>query len=156
MTVTYLSRIAILMVLFALVASCAHSPRSYKNSEAIKQIRLDYIRSNPDGQYNEHIRNGEVVKGMGFMGVLASWGLPNVRRVSEGGMYEYWTYFTEDKAAGMWTMYELMFKDEMLASWAVDKNITGQGGIRPDFFKMPVSVGQGEMHGTGSMPIKKK
>lgn len=152
----YASRIAIMILLFALVTSCAHSPRSYKDSEAIKQIRLEYIRSNPDGQHNNHIMKGEVVKGMGFMGVLASWGLPNVRRISESSLYEYWTYFTEDEAAGMWTMYELMFKDQMLVSWVIDKNIAGQGGIRPDYYKMPVSVGQGAIQGPSDLPIKKK
>lgn len=152
----YLSRIAILLVLIALVASCAHSPRSYKDSEAIKQIRLEYINSNPDSEYKEYVLKGEVVKGMGFMGVLASWGLPNVRRISESSLYEYWTYFTEDKDAGMWTMYELMFKDQMLVSWIVDKNIVGQGGIRPDYYKMPVSVGQRTDYGASDMPIKKK
>lgn len=152
----YVSRIAITMVLFALVTSCAHSPRSHKDSEAIKQIRLEYVRSNPDSEFNPHIVNGEVVKGMGFMGVLASWGLPNVRRISESSVYEYWTYFTEDKAAGMWIMYELKFKDQMLVSWIVDKNIVGQGGISPDYYKMPISAGQGPVQGASNLPIKKK
>jgi hypothetical protein len=154
--VRYVFRFASLLILFALVASCAHSPRSHKDSEAIKQIRLEYIRSNPDGEYNLHIQNGEVVKGMGFMGVLASWGLPNVRRISESSMYEYWTYYTEDKAAGMWTIYELMFKDQMLVSWIVDKNNAGEGGLRPDYYKMPVSIGQGTNAGSSDPPIKKK
>jgi hypothetical protein len=156
MAMNCISRIAIVLLLFAFVASCAHSPRSYKDSEAIKQIRLEYIRSNPEGQYNDYILKGEVVKGMGFMGVLASWGLPNVRQISEGSLHEYWTYVTEDKAAGMWTMYELMFKDQTLVSWVVDKNIVGEGGIRPDYYKMPVSIGQSTIQGSGNAPIKKK
>jgi hypothetical protein len=150
------SRIAVCVVLFAMMTSCAHTPRSFKDSEAIKQIRLDYIKSNPEGQYNEHVLKGEVVKGMGFMSVLASWGLPNVRRVSEGNIYEYWTYYTEDRAAGMWTIYELQFKDQLLASWIIDKNIMGEGGIRPDYIKPPVSIGQGSIQDSDSAPIKKK
>ncbi|MBI4720704.1 MAG: hypothetical protein HY770_05710 [Chitinivibrionia bacterium] len=76
-------RIVACTALFATITSCSHCPRSGKDSEAIQQIRLEYIRSNPEGQYNDHVLKGEVIKGMGFMGVLASWGLPNVRSITK-------------------------------------------------------------------------
>jgi hypothetical protein len=149
-------RISIAITLFAMLASCSHTPRSYKDSVAMKQIRLDYVKNHPDGEFNQHVKRGEVVKGMSFMGVLASWGLPNVRRISQGNIYEYWIYYTEDKDAGMWTKYELAFKDETLVGWTIDKNMAGSGGTRLlDESRIPVSIDSKREMGTSDTPIKK-
>jgi hypothetical protein len=137
-----LSRITILLILFAFLASCTHLPRSYNESKAVQQMRQDYITLNPEGKFNDHIKRGEVVKGMGFMAVLASWGLPNVRRIPAESSFEYWTYYTEDKASGQFTVYELVFKDETLYGWNVNKNIAANGGFKSSLRYRPVLAGK--------------
>lgn len=149
------SPIATGVVLFAMLVSCSHSPKTLRDSEAIRQIRLDYIRNNPDSPYKDYILKGEVVKGMNFMSVLASWGLPNVRRISEGLVYEHWIYYTQDKAAGVWNIYELIFRDQTLVGWKIDKNIAGQGGLMPVVEEGEISLDKLDAT-VGSKPIKKK
>ncbi len=149
-------RLAVLLTAIALLASCAHSPRSFKDTEAIQQMRLDFIASHPNGGYNNHVLKGEVVKGMNFMSVLASWGLPNVRKVQPASIYEYWTYYTEDKASGQMTIYDLIFKDQVLSGWKIDKTISSNGGLRYIDDKRPVVLNRSNTSNQGGKALKKK
>ena len=50
-----------------------------QETEYIRMLRQEFFKTHPDGKYNEHIKKGEVVRGMDFLEVLASWGNPDAR-----------------------------------------------------------------------------
>lgn len=119
-----------LLVLFGAmaVASCAKLPQSTRSNEHMTSIREEYLRNNPDGKYNALIMEGRVVKGMGIIEVLASWGLPNDRRTSETGDTEYWAYYAKDEATQKFVSYELVFDTKVLTRWVVRADLpTGMG-----------------------------
>ena len=74
--------VATLLLGFAIV-SCSHAPKVLNETDTVLQIREDYLRANPNGPFNERIARGEVEKGMNFLEVLAAWGLPDTRGLSQ-------------------------------------------------------------------------
>lgn len=110
----------LLLVLVATVAvSCSQLPPSNKTNEEMAGIRAEYLQNNPDGKYTDHIMEGRVVKGMGTLEVLASWGLPNVRRNWNQDNAEYWTYYARDEHTRQVVSYDLVFEDKKLTRWVV-------------------------------------
>jgi hypothetical protein len=113
-------------LLAALVAgvlsSCAHAPPALEETEGVPSIRADYLRNHPAGQYNEFIRRGEVVRGMTYLEVLASWGYPEARlRVPKRGL-EYWRYLARDDVSGDWIQYTFVFEDNALLEWEMTRH----------------------------------
>lgn len=121
----------VVALLGLILLACAHVPRTYDETDAVKRLRLQYVRTHPNGRFNAHILKGEVTKGMDFLDVLASWGLPNLRRGSRESVYENWVYYARDEETGRFTVYELVFKDQHLVDWKVDVNVAGNGGKPP-------------------------
>ncbi len=123
---------ALLIVIgVAWVASCSQLPESSRSDEHMAGIREEYFRSHPDGRYNLFITEGRVVKGMGIFEVLASWGLPNVRRSSEDGGTEYWAYYAKDEPTQEIVSYELIFEEKVLTRWVVHADLpTAMGSVR--------------------------
>jgi hypothetical protein len=110
-------RVLLAVVTTAVLASCAYSPRVIEENDAVLSIRTDYLRSNPTGKFNDFIKRGEVVKGMNYVEVLASWGFPEARlRVADRGL-EYWRYVTRDDASRDWVQYTFVFEGNALAEW---------------------------------------
>jgi len=114
----------LLLVLAATVAvSCSQLPRSNKTPEEMASIRAEYLQNNPDGKYNDYILEGRVVKGMGTLEVLASWGLPNVRRNWNPDNAEYWTFYARDEHTGQVVSYDLVFENKKLTRWVVSEEL---------------------------------
>jgi hypothetical protein len=97
-------------------------------TEYIRMLREEFFKTHPDGQYNEFIARGEVVKGMDFLEVLASWGNPNKREKPTENV-EYWLYHEEDENSLDWVEYKFVFRKNVLEDWELTKHI-GEGGIQ--------------------------
>jgi hypothetical protein len=143
-----------LLLFAALLASCSHHPKTLDGSESILKGRQDYVNAHPQGTYNDHILSGEVVKGMNLMEVLASWGLPNSRRHSESGSYEYWFFISQDRESGMVRRYELVFQDQMLHDWNVVLD-NKAGGYQSQDVSEHITLGDGEQSAKSTV-LKKK
>ena len=142
MKAPHLTLICLLLIVCAgVVCSCAHNPKSYSESETILEDRNEYVQDHPDGMYNSHILNGEIVKGMTPTEVLVSWGVPNRRQYSDNGSYVFWTYFELDKQTGEIAQYELIFRQQELFRWKV---LLGppDGGYQTRDPNLPVTLGQ--------------
>ena len=104
-------------------ASCSHAPRLATVPAKRDDFRVEYLRNNPDGKHNRHIRNGEITKGMSVIEVLASWGLPNTRRTGQVERNEYWTYYSHDIHTDTYTSYALVFQTRVLSRWVIETDI---------------------------------
>lgn len=131
----------ILLALAAsLVASCAHAPRVPEESDNVLSIRHDYLRSNPQGRYNEFIRRGEVVKGMTYVEVLASWGFPESRLRIPTRDLEYWRYVTRDAASRDWIQYTFVFEGNALFEWEMIRHQSKGRAMAQIEFEDPVEM----------------
>jgi len=120
-----------------LAASCAYSPRVLDEDAAVLSIRTDYLKSNPDGIYNDYIRRGEVVKGMTYVEVLASWGFPASRlRVPERNL-EYWRYVARDDVSLDWAQYTFVFEGPSLIEWQMTRHTSKGRAMEPIEFSDP-------------------
>jgi hypothetical protein len=106
------------------MASCATAPPTRTATPAIHELRDDYFRSFPEGPNNEHIRRGEVVKGMTLFEVLASWGIPDARLVSDESSNERWIYVLLDDLSMDWVCYEYEFTSNALIDWTTTRNVS--------------------------------
>lgn len=112
----------------ALIASCSSLPQSTHLDEGQADLRAEYLENHPDGKFNQHITEGRVVKGMGIVEVLASWGIPNSRRGWKHGDAEYWAYYAKDEHTGQIVSYELIFEEQILSRWMVDTDAAASLG----------------------------
>lgn len=115
-------RFALTLLIGSLVTSCAYAPRVPEESNAVLSIRSDYIRTHPDGPYNAYIQRGEVVKGMQYLEVLASWGHPRSRLRVPSRRLEYWRYLTHDDVSGDWMQYTFVFENDVLLEWQMARH----------------------------------
>ena len=115
------------LVLVIFVIACAHTPRMSKDRETeyIRMLREEFFKSHPEGEFNENIKRGEVLAGMGFLEVLASWGLPTSRSQSKDKSTEYWTYFGYDDASKDWSRYTFVFEQSRLLEWEMTRHVPG-------------------------------
>ena len=126
-----LRRIGLTMLVLALASSCSQLPQSSRTDEQMTSVREEYLANHPDGTYNAYIREGRVVKGMGNVEVLASWGLPNVRRPGPEANVEYWEYYARDELSNSLVSYELAFVERVLSRWAVHADLAAALGTTP-------------------------
>jgi hypothetical protein len=119
----FLRRIELAVIVLALTASCSQLPQSSRTDEQMTSIRGEYLQNHPEGMYNAYIREGRVVKGMGIVEVLASWGLPNVRRPAPEGEVEFWAYYAKDEQTQRLVSYELVFEGKVLNRWTVHADL---------------------------------
>lgn len=84
------------------------------------ESREHFIELNPNSSFCEHIRNGEITRGMNIYEVIASWGLPNVYLVSPKEPSENWIYYVEDPDSRSILIYTLTFMDDSLETWDID------------------------------------
>lgn len=113
-----------------LVCSCTHNPRMISGAESdyLLKLRAEYLASNPEGQYNEFIQRGEVVKGMDILEVLAAWGHPKLRE-KRTPTSEDWLYRTVDEDSGDWYEYIFRFQNNVLSEWELTRNFAAGGSI---------------------------
>ncbi len=119
--------ILLLVLVVTVAVSCSRLPRSIRSNDEMASIRAEYLQNNPDGEYNGHITEGRVVKGMNTLEVLASWGVPNVRRGWELDKEEYWTYYAKDEHTQQLVSYDLVFDDRVLKRWVIGEAGAGLG-----------------------------
>jgi hypothetical protein len=104
-------------------------------------LREDYLRTFPDGPHNDRIRRGEVVRGMSLYEVLASWGIPDARLVSEKGNQERWVYVLLDDLSMDWVCYEYEFSNNALLDWTTTRSVSnGLSLDSPDHHLSAVSL----------------
>lgn len=115
----------------AVIASCGRLPQSTRTSEHQASIREEYFRNHPEGKFNALIMEGRVVKGMGIIEVLASWGMPNDRRSGGDGRTEYWAYYAKDEHTQRLVSYELVFEENELKRWVVNTDLPTALGTMP-------------------------
>lgn len=118
-----LARCALLLAA-ACLSSCATAPPSRPETPAIRELRADYLRTFPEGRYNDHIQRGEVVKGMSLFEVLAAWGIPDARVVATDDNRERWVYVVVDDASLDWVRYDYLFNGNVLLDWEITRNVT--------------------------------
>ena len=114
---------------FLLLTACAHTPDALHSDDSVLMMREDYVNSHPAGKYNEYIDRGQVVKGMNFMEVSASWGIPETRSKSQDTKLEYWTFFGKDEVSGDWTRYTMVFEKGVLTGWDLSRHFTKNGTL---------------------------
>ena len=113
----------LLILVIACATSCATAPPARIETPAIRDLREDYFRTFPEGPHNDHIRRGEVVRGMSLFEVLASWGIPDARVVSAQGDQERWMYVLLDDLSMDWVSYEYEFRNNALFTWSTSRNV---------------------------------
>jgi len=120
--------IAVVVLALAFAVSCSPLPQSSRTDEQLTGLRAEYLNSHPDGKFNVLITEGRVVKGMSDLEVLASWGLPNIRRTADTGTAQYWAYYAKDEQTNKIVSYELVFESKLLRRWEVRYDIGGSLG----------------------------
>ena len=130
----YLLCVVFLGLLFT---ACAHAPNALDDGVTVAKLRQDYLKKNPNGQYNYYIVHGQVVKGMKHVEVMASWGLPESRRLSKDRKVEYWTFYGKDNDSWDWIRYTLEFEENVLTGWDVDRHYAKNGMIEDWVHRTP-------------------
>jgi len=123
--------ITLLLAFTFVLAGCSYSPRTLNESASVLEVRNDYLTSNPEGEYNEFIRKGEVTRGMDYTEVLASWGAPDARiRTNDNkGELEAWSYTVIDDINGDWIQFTFKFEKKFLIDWDVQRHVTMNGRL---------------------------
>jgi hypothetical protein len=152
--------IGLTMLVAALAASCSQLPQSSRTDEQMTSVREEYLANHPDGTHNDYIREGRIVKGMGSIEVLASWGLPNVRRPGPEANVEFWEYYARDEQSKSVVSYELAFIEKVLSRWRVRADLASSLGttqIGPDVNRTVEETLQLGTSGAGggAAPVKK-
>lgn len=135
-----ITRLAVAIAAVAALSSCAHAPRVLEENGDVLSLRQDYLRAHPDGRYNEFIARGEVVRGMTYLEVLASWGYPDARaRVPERSL-EYWRYLAADEASGDWIQYVFLFEESTLSEWEMSRHASKGRAMEQFEFRDPTRL----------------
>ena len=120
-------RLTLIAVVVAATASCTHYPRSTQSGDELTNLRLQYLKENPSGEFNERIVLGEVTRGMNGMEVLVSWGVPDAREAERKKNGEMWTYYQRDEQNRDYVMYDLFFEDRLLTGWGMTRVTAAMG-----------------------------
>jgi hypothetical protein len=138
-----------LTALLLILPSCSHNPRMLSGTESdyLLKLRAEYLASNPNGMYNEYVERGEVVKGMDFLEVLASWGHPEIRK-KESSLTEQWTYTEVDEASKDWVVYVFTFRRNVLSEWDLYRHFAAGGQIDLPQGRASTSLTRGDYAGT--------
>ena len=113
--------ILIVAALLCTGIGCSHISHTEREFFTRPEAREQYIAANPDCQYSDQIRNGEIIRGMDIYEVIASWGLPNVYLVSKEEPNEYWIYYVQAEESKLVLIYTLTFRDIFLEGWDIDQ-----------------------------------
>ena len=128
------------LILVVAILACSQTPRMSQENETdyIRMLREEFFKTHPDGPYNEHIAKGEVVVGMDFLEVLASWGNPGSREKPAENV-EFWMYLDEDEDSKDWVRYKFIFRKNRLDDWELTRHVAA-GGILDTEQKQPQNV----------------
>ena len=121
-------RILLTIVALTFVGACSYVPRMSADTE-LSGIRAQYLHDNPGGSYNDYIIKGEIVQGMNFDEVLASWGVPTHREGETESSGESWTYLIKDPDSPDYLLYDLAFENRVMSRWTLDRHVSRGGGV---------------------------
>lgn len=108
-------------ILTGMLTACSGISLVEREKLTAVESREEYCQAHPDSRHVEHIRNGEIVRGMVGNEVIASWGMPNVYLVSKDEVEEYWIYYVQDPVQRSVMVYTLCFDpDNVLSDWEID------------------------------------
>lgn len=141
-----------LLVVFVLACS-QNPPRRDESTETdyLRMLRSEFFKTHPDGIHNEYIARGEVVRGMDFLEVLASWGNP-IKREKPSPDVEYWVYLDEDETKD-WIQYKFVFRKSVLEDWEVARHFAKGAVDTQEQQSSVLSKGSGAS-GVGETPKK--
>lgn len=122
-------RFMLIAVVVAAIASCTHYPRSIQPGDEITNLRVQYLKDNPKGEFNERIARGEVTRGMNGMEVLSSWGTPDIREATLENNGEMWTYYHLNEPTRDYVIYDLYFEDRLLTRWDMTRVTAAMGVV---------------------------
>ena len=122
--------VAVLLPLL-LIGCSSPLPRVETSPSYLLELRAEYLAMNPDGEFNVHVEQGEVVKGMDYLAVLASWGYPT-RRERRGETREDWVYREVDETTQAWIEYTFIFRHNVLGGWDIARNSAGGRGLETE------------------------
>jgi hypothetical protein len=105
------------------LASCASRPPARDADDSILGMRAQYLKSHPNGRFNEEINKGEVAPGMNFDDMLASWGIPDTRIRTGTDDRERWVYVVSDEYSHDWVRYDFVFANRELTRWEQMRNV---------------------------------
>lgn len=147
---------ALPFLLLLTIVACSQTPRMSEDRETeyIRMLREEFFKTHPDGQFNEHIARGEVVRGMDFLEVLASWGNPSKREKPTVSV-EYWMYRDDDEDSGDWVQYKFIFRKNVLEDWELTRHVA-DGRQQPMASESSSSVLTKTRTGVGTESAPKK
>ncbi|MCH7550026.1 MAG: hypothetical protein IH969_10930 [Candidatus Krumholzibacteriota bacterium] len=121
--------VLLLLLVLPLLGSCTSNLQKIDQGDSsyLMALRAEYFASNPDGEFNEYIERGEIVQGMDFLEVLASWGHP-AARTKRADTTELWKYREVDENTKDWIEYTFIFRDNVLGDWKVARHY-GEGAL---------------------------
>jgi hypothetical protein len=96
------------------------------------QLRSEYLAAHPDGEFNDYVENGEVVRGMDYLAVLASWGHPT-RRARVSNATEDWIYHEVDEETDGWMEFTFTFHNKILDDWEIARFNGGSRDLAPSW-----------------------
>jgi len=120
---------ALPFLLVVVALACSQNPRRDQTAETeyIRMLRDEFFKTHPNGVHNEYIARGEVVLGMDFLEVLASWGNP-IKREKPSPDVEFWLYLEEDEDSKNWIQYKFLFRKSVLDDWEVAHHVADGAG----------------------------
>lgn len=113
----YWVRIVVAALIASTLAACATSPPRRGETQAILDIRADYLRTHPEGPFNLEIARSEVALGMGYYDVLAAWGMPDARLSDNERGEERWTYVIKSDNEVDGVRYDFLFVKQVVVEW---------------------------------------
>jgi hypothetical protein len=145
---------ALPLLLVVIALACSQNPRRDESTESdyIRMLRDEFFKTHPNGIHNEYIARGEVVRGMDFLEVLASWGNP-IKREKPSPDVEYWVYLEEEEETKDWVQYKFVFRKSVLDDWEVARHVA-QGAVETQGQSSDVLTKGSGASGVGHKPNK--
>lgn len=119
----YWVRIVVAAFVVSTLAACATSPPRRDETQAILEIRADYLRKHPTGPFNVEIARSEVALGMGYYDVLAAWGMPDARLADAERGEERWTYVIKSDNEVDGVRYDFLFVKQVVVEWESTRDV---------------------------------
>lgn len=119
----YCVRIVVAALVASTLAACATSPPRRDATQAILEIRVDYLRAHPQGPFNGEIGRSEIALGMGYYDVLAAWGMPDARISDNERGEERWTYLIKSDNEVDGVRYDFLFVKQVVVEWEASRDV---------------------------------
>lgn len=123
---------ALVLLSFVVIGCSSQLPSMDTSPDYVLELRAEYLAAHPDGEFNEYVQRGEVVKGMDYLAVLASWGHPT-RRARISNVSEDWIYHEVDEDTDSWMEFKFVFHNNILDDWEIARFNGGAKDLAPSW-----------------------